>query len=36
METNAYNLENLNRYVMKDQIVYTGFFKFLNDAEMCP
>ncbi|RXM37633.1 hypothetical protein BOQ62_21950 [Chryseobacterium sp. CH21] len=33
METNAYN-QKLNRYVLNDQIVYTGFSSF-NDAEEC-
>ncbi|WP_374463342.1 hypothetical protein [Chryseobacterium sp.] len=33
METNAYN-QKLNRYVMNDQIVYTGFSSF-KDAEEC-
>lgn len=33
METNAYN-QKLNRYVLNDQIVYTGFSSF-KDAEEC-
>lgn len=33
MEKNAYN-QKLNRYVLNDQIVYTGFSSF-NDAEEC-
>lgn len=33
METNAYN-QKLNRYVLSDQIVYTGFSSF-KDAEEC-
>jgi hypothetical protein len=33
METNAYN-QKLNRYVLNDQIVYTGFSSF-TDAEEC-
>ncbi len=33
METNAYN-QKLNRYVLNDQIVYTGFSSF-NDADEC-
>lgn len=33
METNAYN-QKLNRYVLNDQIIYTGFSSF-NDAEEC-
>ncbi|RKS97261.1 hypothetical protein [Chryseobacterium defluvii] len=33
METNAYN-QKLNRYVLNDQIIYTGFSSF-KDAEEC-
>ncbi|KMQ62913.1 hypothetical protein ACM39_17535 [Chryseobacterium sp. FH2] len=33
METNAFN-QKLNRYVLNDQIIYTGFSSF-NDAEEC-
>jgi hypothetical protein len=33
METNAFN-QKLNRYVLDDQIVYTGFSSF-KDAEEC-
>lgn len=33
METNAYD-QKLNRYVLNDQIVYTGFSSF-KDAEAC-
>lgn len=33
METNAFN-QKLNRYVLNDQIVYTGFSSF-KDAEGC-
>jgi hypothetical protein len=33
METNAFN-QKLNRYVLNDQIVYTGFSSF-KDAEEC-
>jgi hypothetical protein len=33
METNAYN-QKLNRYVLTDKIVYTGFSSF-KDAEAC-
>jgi len=33
METNAYN-QKLNRYVLDDQIIYTGFSSF-KDAEEC-
>ncbi|MCS4305563.1 MULTISPECIES: hypothetical protein [Chryseobacterium] len=33
METNAYN-QKLNRYVLNDRIVYTGFSSF-NDAQEC-
>ncbi len=33
METNAFN-QKLNRYVLDDQIVYTGFSSY-DDAEQC-
>lgn len=33
METNAFN-QKLNRYVLDNQIVYTGFSSY-NDAEQC-
>ncbi|WP_449399417.1 hypothetical protein [Chryseobacterium wanjuense] len=33
METNAFN-QKLNRYVLDNQIVYTGFSSF-KDAEEC-